>query len=459
MPHAIDLNSAEGRLFGDSEADFTEAKEAIVEGLLRLTEQHCTGEGAEGEIIYGARPTAKLVSGFLLPRYDQAGEDETSDIHISTMGVDIQIAAGQTGVVAIRPSCAIYVRELPSWQEISDPRHEMMPQAQLSRNARQMVEQRARNYIQERIGALPPLDESEAQERAGEEIARAEETREAIDALEGERLEAGGDDPNAPRSMQKTARTADRVEHAARAHQQESQRRAQLRRERIAAVAEIRREAFDRAFRELGIRLVTTGSDGAIGRPVTSGDLDESAQSEVIEAGIEAALAGEQNINGSARADDFSEELPVAAGATGPLQPDVGRIDDQFAAPQPIPQKWRRMILELGEFRFDVADASARQAAMDEFVRRFCTHIDETISDWLATDQGQRDAYRPNERVLPSQFADEKSWDRYLAELRARRRATLDDVRPNSSGVVLTADVDPDFADPSRMNLRIEAIS
>ena len=455
MPHAIDLNSAEDCLFEDSEADFTEAKEAIVEGLLRLTEQHCTGEGTEGEIIYGVRPTAKLVSGFLLPRYDQAGEDETSDIHVSTMGVDIQIAVDQAGMVAIRPSCAIYVRELPSWQEISDPRHEMMPQVQLSRDARQMVEQRARNYIQERIGALPPLDESEVQERAGEVIARTEETREAIDESEAAGLEAGGNGPNAGRTTREIARTADQDERVARAHQRESQRRAQARRERISVIAEIRREAFDCAFRELGIRLVTTGSDSAIGRPVASGDLDESDQSEVIEAGIETVLADEQDINGSTRADDLVEELPVAAGATGPLRSDVGRIDDQFAAPQPIPQKWRRMILELGEFRFDAADASTRQAAIDEFAQRFRTQVDEMISNWLAAEQGQHDAYRPNERVLPSQFADEESWNRYLVELRVRRRATLDDVRPNLNGVVLIADIDPDFADPSRTNLRI----
>ena len=331
MPHAIDLNSAEALLFEDSGADFTEAKEAIVEGLLRLTEYHCTGEGTEGETIYGVRPTSKLVSGFLLPRYDRTGEDETSDIHISTMGVDLQIAAGQAGEIVIRPSCMIYIRELPSWQDISDPRHEMMPQVQLSRDARQGVERRARDYIQERIGELPPLAENEEQEGEGDTVARTEEAWEAVDASEELRLEAGGDDPDARGTAQATAQAADQAERSARAYQYESQRRSQLRRERIAAIAAIRREAFDRAFTELGIRLVATGSDGAVERTVASSDLDESVQSEIIEAGIETVLAEEQNIDASTRADDPEEGPPLAFGAMGPLRPHVGRIDDRFA--------------------------------------------------------------------------------------------------------------------------------
>src|SRR5690606_1081890 len=157
---AVDLRSAETRYQANTGGDFTEAKEALVDALLRLTEQRCTGEGADGEVIYGVRPSSKLVSGFLLPRYDRTGaEDETSDIHIATMGLDLQVAAGTSGEVAIRPSLSVYLRQLPSWQEICDPRHEMMPQVQLSRDTRLMVEQRARAYIQERIAELPPPPE------------------------------------------------------------------------------------------------------------------------------------------------------------------------------------------------------------------------------------------------------------------------------------------------------------
>ena len=155
QPTAVDLTAVENRYRAGHGVDFTEVKEAMVDGLLRLTEQHCTGEGSDGEIIYGARPSSRLVSAFLLPRFDRSGnEDETSDIHIATMGVDLQVTAGTAGTVTIEPALSVYVRELPSWSEIADPRKDMMPQVQLSREARQAVEQRARQYIDEGIAAL-----------------------------------------------------------------------------------------------------------------------------------------------------------------------------------------------------------------------------------------------------------------------------------------------------------------
>ncbi|MEJ0063301.1 MAG: hypothetical protein WDO70_08900 [Alphaproteobacteria bacterium] len=152
---AINLEASERELHKKTDADFTEVKEAIVEGLLGLTEQKCVGSSPEGDVMLGARPSSKLVSGFLLPRYDQAGEDDTSDIHIATMGMDLQVHSNQSGSIELRPQLAIYVRELPSWEEISSPDNDMMPPVQLSRETRQRVEQRARDLIQEQIGELP----------------------------------------------------------------------------------------------------------------------------------------------------------------------------------------------------------------------------------------------------------------------------------------------------------------
>src|SRR5262245_46344850 len=87
---AVDSRPAEARLRETTGADFTEAKEAIVDALLRLTANRCAGEDEDGRIIYAVRPSSKLVSGFLLPRFDSTGqEDETTDIHIATMGMDL----------------------------------------------------------------------------------------------------------------------------------------------------------------------------------------------------------------------------------------------------------------------------------------------------------------------------------------------------------------------------------
>src|SRR3546814_21050532 len=74
---------------------------------------------------------------------------------------------------------------------------------------------------------------------------------------------------------------------------------------------------------------------------------------------------------------------------------------------------------------------------------------------WRATPEGQRDAYRRDEHVLPSQFADRAAWDAYLDGLRQHKPATLDDVRPRLAGVNLVAEIEQDFLDPSRITMRL----
>ena len=84
---AADLDAIERRMRTSGGTDLTEAKEAIVDALLSLALNRCTGSGRDGEVIYGMRPSSRFVSGFLLPRFDETGlEDETSDIRIATMG-------------------------------------------------------------------------------------------------------------------------------------------------------------------------------------------------------------------------------------------------------------------------------------------------------------------------------------------------------------------------------------
>ena len=312
-PNAIDLTASEDRFRESTGADFAEAKEAMVDALLRLTEQHCTGEGSDGEIIYGARPSSRIVSAFLLPRYDQTGaEDETSDIHISTMGIDLQIASDTSGTVTIEPSLSVYVRELPSWSELTDPRNDMMPQVQLARDARQAVEQRARQYIDERIATMPPLEEEQEEEteRAGNALAQAERSYELTEVSE--------DAPTTPISsdergtIQANAESAVSAERAATQHQDRSRHRAAIRNERNAAIADIRREAFDRAFRELGIYIVD--SNGQSERPVSANDVEEAPRSELIEAGVEDALASAEPSEQETAPIEHEEGPPTASG-------------------------------------------------------------------------------------------------------------------------------------------------
>jgi hypothetical protein len=105
-----------------------DAKEGIVDALLNLTWQRCSGSGPEGETVFGAKSSLRFVSGFLLPRYEETGQiDETSDIHLSTHGLDCQIAADARGQLTVSTAFSIYVRALPAWDELVKPELELFP--------------------------------------------------------------------------------------------------------------------------------------------------------------------------------------------------------------------------------------------------------------------------------------------------------------------------------------------
>lgn len=444
-PRAVDLDEA-GRAFTTAEQmDLTEVKEGLVDGLLGLTIRRCTGDGPEGQEIFGARPSTRLVSGFLLPRFDDTGtDDETSDIHLAIMGLDLQVAAGETGEVVVLPEASIYVRLLPTWEELTDPRRQIAPQVQLSRQTRQAVEARARAIIQERLADFPPLDDEEPDERPGDAIAQAETAQEAADSAE-EAAAEDRSDAEARGVAQTTAAAAHRAEGIAQARRAQADSRTAARRERNAAISAIRRRAFDVAFAELGIRISGAGGE----RLVTAADL--------VDQDGDVAVEDDAAPSESEQAAESGDEAgpPPAAGAVGVLRPGAGQLADQHAAPQPIPQKWRRMRLQLGEVRFDYGDQGAIGAAMAAFRQHLLSNINASLQAWLDSEEGQRDAYRPGERILPSHFASREAWETYLAALRARRPAVLDDVRPDLTGVELVIDVEPDFVDRGRLNLRI----
>lgn len=442
-----DLDRFERTLRETEEVDLTEAKEGLVDGLLGLTLNHCSGAGPDGAMLYAAKPSAQLVSGFLRPRFNQDGDDETSDIRIATIGMDLQLAAEATGTIELVPELAIYVRVLPSWSEISDPRHDMMPQVQLSRPARQQVDALAQTYVNAALAELEPVVDVDPDERSGDATAAADTARERADVAADEA--AGGD-----ADARGTAQAADRAERdaAALAARQVQRRASQQRRQE--SVSAIRRAAYERAFHELGIQIMT--ADGS--RPVTPGDLEDPETSDA------AALDGTAVLDdavvppvGPEGGDEEAEDdgPPPATGSLGPLRPEIGRLEDRHASPQPIPQKWRRFALPVAPVLLDIADADARDAATRGFGAVVATAVDAVLIPWLASEEGQREAYRPGEHVLPSHFADEVSWNAYLDLMRVRHPAAIDEIRPQLDGVTLVADIDPDFVDPARVNCRL----
>jgi hypothetical protein len=427
-----------------SSRDLTEAKEAIVEGLVQLTVDRCSGAGREGEFIYGGKPSSRLVSGFLMPRYDSGLDDETSDIRIATMGIDLQLASETSGEVIVKPQLAIYVRTLPTWEELTDRRHDMAPQVQLSREIRRQVEDLARRYITDALATLPPLNEpEEVDERPGDANAEAERKRDAADVAIVALNEQGAGDAEARGLAKAAIIAAERAEQVAEARKRATDERLAARRERNTAIAALRRSAFDRAAAELGIQLRPAGQRTA--RPLKAEDLAEQPQTE-------AELPEDTTAAGSGAPAD--EEV-VASGAAAEVRVGAGTLDDQHAAPQPIPQKWKRFSLELGEFRFNYGSAESRQAATAAFERTVIERARATLSAWLALEEGQRDAYRPRERVLPSQFASKEAWERTLAALRTRRPAVIDDILPDLAGLTLIVEGDADYVDGDRINLRV----
>jgi len=171
-------------------ANLDDAKEALVDALLNLTWQRASGYGPEGEVIFGTKPSLRFVSGFLLPRFEETGqEDETSDIHLSTHGLDCQIAASAKGSLDIGAKFSIYVRALPSWDELTNPELELMPNLPLRRD----LEVEIREVMKGRMAAAMATEEAKpAEERRQRRDMQQQIYRELL-AERG--VEVSADDP------------------------------------------------------------------------------------------------------------------------------------------------------------------------------------------------------------------------------------------------------------------------
>lgn len=146
----------------DIAANLEDAKEGIVDALLNLTWQRVSGAGPEGETVFGTKPSLRFVSGFLLPRFEETGqEDETSDIHISTHGLDCQIAAMAKGNLVINVAFSIYIRTLPSWDELTKPELELFPNPPLRKD----LEAEIRTVMRDRIATAMAAEETKPPEQ------------------------------------------------------------------------------------------------------------------------------------------------------------------------------------------------------------------------------------------------------------------------------------------------------
>jgi len=151
------------------EIAFEEGKEALADALLNLTWVRVSGSGAEGAIVYGVKPSLRFVSGFLLPKFseDRGGQsdDESSDIHISTHGLDCQIMAKAAGEPKVDAEFCIYVRALPSWAELIEARNELFPNPPLRPEVEQLIRSRMKDRLQQALDEEQKKPESERRAR------------------------------------------------------------------------------------------------------------------------------------------------------------------------------------------------------------------------------------------------------------------------------------------------------
>lgn len=107
----------------DPNAIHNSLKEAVADSLLNITFARISGAGEFGQTLYGGRPRGLLTSGFLLPaeEFEEETDEVTSPIHIFSHGLDLQVARDGQGRVAIKPKLSLYVRLLPTEEDLSRP--------------------------------------------------------------------------------------------------------------------------------------------------------------------------------------------------------------------------------------------------------------------------------------------------------------------------------------------------
>src|SRR4051794_5031258 len=105
-----------------------ELKEAVCTAVVKLAIQRVSGSGRDGHILYGPSPRRSIISGQLLPRFDEYGaEDDTTDIRIAALGMDFQVISAAHGAAHASPRLSVYLRVLPTWDELDNPNLNISP--------------------------------------------------------------------------------------------------------------------------------------------------------------------------------------------------------------------------------------------------------------------------------------------------------------------------------------------
>ncbi|AEG04140.1 DEAD/DEAH box helicase family protein [Sinorhizobium meliloti] len=146
-----------------------ELKEAVCDALVNMITRRASGTDEAGRSVYGKTPRRSVFSGQLLPRMSTDNEDETSDIKIAAIGMDFNIDAESSSQINVAPRFSVYVRILPTWEEISTERFGIAIDFKLRKDKKQEIdheihERREELYAKEKLDR-PDWNELTQEER------------------------------------------------------------------------------------------------------------------------------------------------------------------------------------------------------------------------------------------------------------------------------------------------------
>jgi hypothetical protein len=96
-------------------------KEAVVDSLINGLSARLSGRGEFYKVIYGAKPSATLMSEFIVPvpSEERGGDEEADPIRISAHGMDFQLrASASSATLGVSLTGSVYVRVLPAEDEV-----------------------------------------------------------------------------------------------------------------------------------------------------------------------------------------------------------------------------------------------------------------------------------------------------------------------------------------------------
>ncbi|EKZ98152.1 helicase domain-containing protein [Cupriavidus sp. HMR-1] len=132
-------------------------KEAVVDSLLNGLSARLAGRGDFYKVIYDAKPSAALMSEFIVPMpiEERGGDEEADPIRISAHGMDFQIRSAAVGAtLGVSLTGAVYVRILPTEDEVK-PGGRLEATFPLTREARTEIRGKVKDALTKLIAALP----------------------------------------------------------------------------------------------------------------------------------------------------------------------------------------------------------------------------------------------------------------------------------------------------------------